>query len=126
MEPEREDEPGSTVPSTMSSFAKPEERSRSRKRAAPDFSPGLDAKKIGAEISEEKARQLENDITRLSPVDVGLEEVTLNVQPPGRQLLVVLSRLEGKGAEKRINSEFWKENIIVTYEVVNGVSLKLE
>lgn len=74
----------STVPCTTDSCTTdvPTEQqpSSSRKRAATDYlsigSP-LEIKKIGVEVSDEEAQQFQNDITRLSPVTVGLREKTL-------------------------------------------------
>ncbi|XP_012281301.1 uncharacterized protein LOC105700216 [Orussus abietinus] len=49
-----------------------------RKRPASDFLPiSPEIKKIGIEVSEERAKQLMNDVRRLSPVLVGLRERTL-------------------------------------------------
>ncbi|KAG7207603.1 hypothetical protein KM043_009226 [Ampulex compressa] len=50
----------------------------SRKRPASDFLPiSAEIKRIGVEISEEKANQLRNDVRRISPVLVSLRERTL-------------------------------------------------
>ena len=52
--------------------------SPSRKRPAGEFLPiNAEIKKIGLEISEEQAKQLKNDIRRLSPILVSLRERTL-------------------------------------------------
>ncbi|XP_024935551.1 microtubule-associated protein futsch isoform X2 [Cephus cinctus] len=65
----------STNPSQLGS---PQLPGSSRKRPATDFLPiTAEIKRMGVEISEERANQLRNDIRRLSPVVVSLHERTL-------------------------------------------------
>ncbi|XP_043287730.1 uncharacterized protein [Venturia canescens] len=69
----------------------------SRKRQPGDFlPPNAEIKRIGVEISEEHAKQLKNDVRRLSPVLVSLRERTL-----GEISLSSDSRLFEGGEESR-------------------------